>query len=126
MKQLTLLLLCLFLLPLFCACTQRIDLTKEGGAEEILAISENPEPYLGQEILIAGYYTYQDFIDRYHYVLLSLEEGKNVGFEIRWQGDFPSVGTPIKVRGILKSVTEFGQRFIYLDVIELSPLEEAK
>lgn len=117
------LILSLFLL---CACSQPLDLTGEDAAQQILSISKNPEQYLGEEIIFAGYYTYQDFIGRYHYVLLSLSNEENLGFEIRLDGEYPPAGSAVRVRGILKSVNEFGQDYIYLEVHELSVLQPAE
>lgn len=109
-------------LILFTACSSAVDLTGKDAAQTILTVTENPEPYLGKEFVFSGYYTYEDFTARYHYVLLTQYAKENPGFEIRWDGPYPERGTHVKVRGILRSITEFGQNYIYLDVSELTEI----
>jgi len=123
MKRFVLIFVC-FLLLIVSACSSPLDLTGEDGAERILDISKDPEPWLGREIVFAGYYAYEDFGIRYHYVLLGKDAaGNNPGFESRWNGDFPESGAPVKVRGELKEVTEFGQKYIYLELSDLTLLQ---
>ena len=127
MKHVTLCLLLCCLLLFSAACTESLDLTGTDAAEQVVSISSDPEPYFGREILFAGYYTYEDFGSGYHYVLLNESaEEENIGFEIRWEGAFPAPGTAVKVRGVLKSVTEYGQKYIYLDLTELTILERVE
>lgn len=116
--------LSIFLLFLFClslsACGDPLDLTGVDGAARVMEISADPEPWLGREILFAGTYVTENFGIDYHYVLLGTDVTETrPGFEIRWEGAYPEPGTAVKVRGILKSVTEFGQKYIYIEVSEL-------
>ena len=120
--------ICLILISLFLSltgCSEPLDLTGKDAGQQILSLSSDPEPYLGREIVFAGYYTVEEFGDTYHYVLLDKgTDGENIGFEIRWDGSYPAPGTPVKVRGILSTVTEYGQNYIYLKLSELTVLKQ--
>lgn len=73
-----------------------------------------------------GYYTYEDFSDtRYHYVLLNKTGEENLGFEIRWEGEYPGPGTAVTVTGKLMTETVYGQAYIFLEISDLNILTPA-
>ena len=119
--------LCVFAVVLMTvACSEPLYLTGENAAEQILMITEDPQPYLGREIVFAGYYVFEDFTERYHYVLLNPSGESTLGFEIRWDGDYPQRGDAVRVRGTLTEITEFGQKYIYLAVSEITVLQKIR
>ena len=124
MKRSFVFFLLLLLTVSLAGCGEPLDLTGADGAERVMEISADPEPWLGREIIFAGTYVTEEFGSAYHYVLLGTDVTETrPGFEIRWEGDYPEPGTAVKVRGILKSVTEFGQKYIYIEVSGLHLLQ---
>lgn len=115
--------ICLVCLLTFSACAVPIDLTGEGKALRVQEISERPEEYFGKLMEYTGYYAYEEMFGvRYHYVMCEPTAGEqNVGFEIRWDGDYPEAGTFIRVRGTLEYAVEYETTYIYL---ALTALEE--
>ena len=110
-----------------CGCGETIDLTGEGSEIAILEISADPKAYLGKTLRFSGYYTEELFYgETYRYVLKDLDGKENVGFEIRWEGEYPSPGTPVVAEGKLTEETVYGQAYIYVDVTELTVLQPVK
>mgnify|MGYP003525902044 CR=1 FL=1 len=125
MKRSVSILLILSVFIFLCACSSAVDLTGSDAAERILEISEDPTSYLGKTLKVSGYYTSETFAGTtYHYVMKTTPDAaQNVGFEIRWKGEYPPSGTAVSVTGTLMTETVYGQAYIFLDVTEFHILQ---
>ena len=96
---------------------------------EIINIYSNGDEFLGMTIRVSGTYGYADYEEygvQYHYVVTKQGDACcQEGFEIVWTGDhvfpddYPLIGTPIEVDGVLDIYEEDGYYYYYLIVDDI-------
>ncbi|MCL2322081.1 MAG: hypothetical protein FWC47_08265 [Oscillospiraceae bacterium] len=94
-------------------------------------IYKNPDNYKDKLIVVQGMYneatisgTVHHYVTRHYVPQNSSGTLASVGFEINYNGDFPSAGNWIKVYGFIEPITTNGTKSVILNVSNLDELQE--
>lgn len=112
-----------------------IELTDKKFINYTMNIHTNPEKYLGDRIEMEGLFStfyLDDDVDKeekhyyvFRYGANDSHEDTQVGFEVKYKGDYPKKNDWVKISGILKSYESNDIEYIYIDVDELEVMDES-